>query len=93
MKTVLKLAAVASLVALGACSRTPAENNAAAVEDTIDNAVDNLQAIADNTSNGQVADQISNSADQLRDAGSNAADAVRDAGTAANNVEANTVGM
>lgn len=93
MKTVLKLAALACLVSLGACNKSPAENNAAAIESNFDNAADNMDAMASNLSNDQAADALNNRADQLRDAGSNAADAVRDAGSRANNVESNTVGM
>ena len=93
MKTVLKLAALACLVSLGACKKSPAENNAAAIESNFDNAADNLDAMASNVSNDQVSDTLNNRADRLRDAGSNAADAVRDAGSRSNNVESNTVGM
>lgn len=93
MKTVLKLAALACLVSLGACKKSPAENNAAAIESNFDNAADNMDAMASNISNTQAADTLNNRADQLRDAGSNAADAVRDAGSRSNNVESNTVGM
>ena len=82
MKTVLKLAAMACLVSLGACSRGATENNAANIEATAENTADNLDALAGNASNEQVADNLSNSAE-----------AVRDAGSAANNVESNTVGM
>ena len=93
MKTVLKLAAVACLVSLGACSRSATENNAAAIESNFENAAENMEAMASNTSNDQAADALNNRADQLRDAGDNAADAVRDADRATNNVESNTVGM
>ena len=93
MKTVLKLAALACLVSLGACKKSPTENNAAAIESNFDNVADNLDAMASNVSNSQAADQLTNSADKVRDAGSNAADAVRDQGSRSNNVESNTVGM
>jgi hypothetical protein len=93
MKTVMKLAALSCLVALGACSRSPAENNAANVESSFDNVADNMDAMASNTSNTQAADTLNNKADQVRDAGSNAADTIRDTGSRSNNVEANTVGM
>lgn len=93
MKTVLKLAAVACLVSLGACSRSPTENNAANVQEAFENVADNMDAMADNAVNGAVSDQLSNGADAVREAGDNAADAVRDAGSTANNVETNTVGM
>ena len=78
MKTVLKLAAVACLVSLGACNRTPAENNAANVEQSFENVADNMEAMASNTSNDQAADALNNRAEQVRDAGDNAADAIRD---------------
>jgi hypothetical protein len=93
MKTVLKLAGLACLISLGACSKSPAENNAAAIESNFDNAADNMEAMASNTSNDAAADALNNRADRLRDAGDNAADAVRDAGSRSNNVESNTVGM
>ena len=92
MKTVLKLAALAGIVTLGACSGTPAENNAANVQESFDNIADNMEAIAGDVSNEAVAENLSNSAEQLRDAGSNAADVIRDSDNA-NNVESNTVGM
>ena len=92
MKTVLKLAAVACLVSLGACSRTPTENNAANLQDAMENVADNMEAIAGDVSNEAVAENLSNSAEQVRDAGSNAADVIRDSDNA-NNVESNTVGM
>ena len=93
MKTVLKLAALACLVSLGACKKSPAENNAAAIESNFDTAADNRDAMASNISNDPVADTLNNRAARVRDAGSNAADAVRDAGSRSNNVESNTVGM
>jgi DNA-binding IscR family transcriptional regulator len=93
MKTVFKLAAMACLVSLGACSRSPTENNAANVQDAMENLADNMEAVADNVSNAQVAGNLNNGAEAVRDAGSNAAATIRDSGTTANNVEANTVGM
>jgi len=93
MKTVLKLAAVACLVSLGACNRTPAQNNAANLEAVTDNAADAVDAAAGNVSNDQVSDKLHNTADQIRDSGENGADAIRDSGSRSNNVESNTVGM
>ena len=91
--TLMLVFLLACTVLLGACKKTPAENNAAAIESNFDNAADNLDAMASNVSNDQVADTLNNRADRLRDAGSNAADTVRDAGSRSNNVESNTVGM
>ena len=93
MKTVLKLAAVACLVSLGACSRSATENKADNIEAAAENVADNFEAMAGNVSNEQVSDNLENRADRVREAGDNAADAVRDAGSRANNVESNTVGM
>lgn len=93
MKTVLKLAALACLVSLGACKKSPAENNAAAIESNFENVADNLESMASNVSNDQVADTLNNRADRVRDAGDNVADAVRNSGSRSNNVESNTVGM
>jgi hypothetical protein len=93
MKTVLKLAALACVVSLGACNRSATENKADNLEATVENVADNLETMSGNVSNGQIADNLQNSADRVRDAGSNAADAVRDAGRNTNNVESNTVGM
>ena len=94
MKTILKLAALACVVSLGACSRGGTnEQRADNIEAATDNIGDSIDSIASNTSNGVVSDTLENRADQVRSDGQNAAGAVRDAGTAVNNIESNTVGM
>lgn len=73
MKKFALVLAAAGLMSLAACTKpTPAENNAEAVADTLDNAADNIEAIADNTSNAVAADAIDNAAEGLH----NTADAV-----------------
>jgi hypothetical protein len=94
MKTVLKLAAVACLVSLGACSGNNAnQQKADNIESTSENLGDTIDSVAGNTGNEVISDTLENRADAVRSDGQNAADAVRDADSAANNVEANTVGM
>jgi gas vesicle protein len=78
MKRLATALAVTGLLALGACNRTPAENNAANVRDTAENkaeAIDN-QADAARDAGENRAEVIENTADAVRDAGENRADAI-----------------
>jgi hypothetical protein len=78
MKRLATALAVTSLLALGACNKTPAENNAAAVRDAAENkaeAIDN-QAEATRDAGENRAEAIENTADATRDAGENRADAI-----------------
>jgi hypothetical protein len=78
MKRLATALAVTSLLALGACNKTPAENNAAAVRDSAENkaeAIDN-QAEATRDAGENQAQAIENTADATRDAGENRADAI-----------------
>jgi uncharacterized membrane protein YqiK len=78
MKRLATALAVTSLLALGACNKTPAENNAAAVRDAAENkaeAIDN-QAEATRDAGENQAEAIDNRAEATRDAGENRADAI-----------------
>lgn len=86
MKHVLKVALGASLFALAACGGKGDDSAAANVEANSDAAADNLDAMADNTSNQTVADELENRADATREAGEEKADAIDDADI---NAEAN----
>ena len=77
MKLVIQGAAIAALLALGACdSRTPAENAAENVRDVTENQADVMEEAADNATTENVADAMENKADATRDAGENKADAI-----------------
>jgi hypothetical protein len=78
MKRLATALAVTSLLALGACNKTPAENNAASVRDAAENkaeAIDN-QADAARDAGENRADAIENRADSVRDAAENRADSM-----------------
>jgi hypothetical protein len=78
MKRLATALAMTSLLALGACNKTPAENNAAAVRDAAENkadAIDNTADAARDAGENQ-ADATENRADAVRDAGENRADAI-----------------
>jgi uncharacterized membrane protein YqiK len=84
MKRLATALAVTSLLALGACNRTPAENKA----DNVREATENQAEAIDNT-----ADATREAADNQADATENQADAVRDAGeNRADAIEANDTG-
>jgi len=78
MKRLATALAVTSLLALGACNRTPAENNAAAVRDAAENKAEVIENQADATRDSaeNQADATENRADAVRDAGENRADAI-----------------
>jgi hypothetical protein len=78
MKRLATALAVTSLLALGACNRTPAENNAAAVRDATENKAEAIENQADATRDAaeNQADATENRAEAVRDAGENAADAI-----------------
>lgn len=72
------IAVAAGLLALGACNRTPAENNAASVRDAAenlgdayDNQADTTRAVAENK-----AEALENRGDAARAAGENHADSI-----------------
>ena len=68
---ILAAVAIAGLVTLGACNKTP---QAANVEAVTDNTADNMDAMASNAS-----EKAENSADAVRAAGENKADAIEKA--------------
>lgn len=79
MKKISFVLAAAGLMSLAACNKTPeqqnvidAGDNAAAV---LDNAADNMEALADNTTNATVENLAENAADNLHAAADNATDA------------------
>ncbi|HVQ09317.1 MAG TPA: hypothetical protein VMS43_12870 [Allosphingosinicella sp.] len=78
MKRLATALAVTSLLALGACNRTPAENKADNVREATENqaeAIDN-QAEATRDAADNQATATENRADAVRDAGENRADAI-----------------
>jgi len=73
MKKVVFVLAAAGLMSLAACSKqTPAENATDATANALDNAGENLEDMAENTSNDQAAAALDNAADNAH----SAADAV-----------------
>ncbi|NIJ07067.1 hypothetical protein FHS31_000649 [Sphingomonas vulcanisoli] len=75
MKKVVFVLAAAGLMSLAACSKqTPAENSADATANALDNAGENLEDMADNTSNDAAAASLDNAADNLHAAADNVED-------------------
>ena len=76
MKRLATALATASLMALGACNNTPAENKAENVREATENQAEAIEEQADNASTASPQDNLQNQADQTRDAGENRADAI-----------------
>ena len=81
MRMILKTAAVAALMTLGACNSadTAAENKADAIREDGENVADTLDEAEDNATTANAADAIENKADAVRAEGENKADAIEDA--------------
>lgn len=84
-KIILTVATATSLIALGACARSPEgaaiENSGEMMADNMEMKADNMDAMADSTSNAMASDMMENSADAMnakaddvRDTADNAAD-------------------
>ena len=72
MKKVVFVLAAAGLMSLAACSKqTPAENATDATANAMDNAGENLEDMAANTSNDMAASAMDNAADNMHDAADN----------------------
>lgn len=72
MKKAVFVLAAAGLISLAACSKqTPAENATDATANALDNAGENLEDVASNTSNDAAAASLGNAADNLHDAADN----------------------
>lgn len=69
----------AASLALAACGGQGDDALAENVQENYDNAADNLDAIADNTANPAVADNLANQAEALREEGGRKEDAIDDA--------------
>lgn len=76
MKVILKTAAVASLLALGACGseNKASENKADAIEANASNVADAIEENASNTADA-IESNAANTAEAVRDAGDNATNA------------------
>lgn len=83
-KLTFALVGAASL-ALAACGGKGDDALADNVQANYDNAAENLDAMADNTTNAAVADSLENQADQLKAEGDRKADAIDDADVNAQN--------
>ena len=79
MNRIIKFAAVAAFAALAACGGKGDDALADNVEQAYDNQADQLDAIADNTTNEVQSDTLKDQADALRSEGDNKADAIDDA--------------
>lgn len=79
MKKIVLVAAATGLLSLAACAKSPeaqaVANNAEMMQDALDNAADNLEAMADDTSNAAAAASMENQADALEQASENVGDA------------------
>jgi hypothetical protein len=75
MKKIVLVAAAAGLLSVSACSKSPeaaaVENNAEMMQDALDNAADNLEAMADESANAAAAESMENQADTLEQASDN----------------------
>ena len=73
------LLAATGLMSLAACNKSPeaqaVDNNAALIEDSLENAADNMEALADNTADTNASEAMENAADNLEDMKGNVADA------------------
>jgi len=83
MRSFVKVVAVAGLVMLAACGKS-ATDAATNTEQAYDNAADQLDTMADNTSNDTASDMLENQADATRAAGDNAHDAIENGAAPAN---------
>ena len=69
MKKAVFVLAAAGLISLAACSKqTPQENATDATANALDNAGENLEDMAANTSNDMASDALSNAADNAHQA-------------------------
>ena len=75
----------AAALALAACGGKGDDALGDNVQANYDNAAENLDAMADNTTNAAVADSLENQADQLKAEGDRKADAIDDADVNAEN--------
>ncbi|MBD8678980.1 hypothetical protein [Sphingomonas sp. CFBP 13720] len=75
-KIALVAAAAAALLSVAACKNTPADNAADAASDNLEMQADNLEALAENTSNEAVAADLINASENAEDA----SDAIENAG-------------
>ena len=75
MKKLILIAAALPLGALAACQQSPQaqaiENNGAAAADALENQGDQLEAMADNTTNTQASEMMENQADASEKAADN----------------------
>ena len=75
MKKLSLVLAATGLIALSACSKTPAEqavgNAADNASEVIENAADSVEAAADNATNEATEASLENTADNLHDAAGN----------------------
>lgn len=78
MKGLATALAVTGLLALGACNRTPAENNAQGVRDAAENKAEGYENQAEEAreAGDNRAEGYDNRADSAREAGENRADAM-----------------
>ncbi|SNS88888.1 hypothetical protein SAMN06295912_1223 [Sphingomonas laterariae] len=76
MNRIIKFTAIAAFAALAACGGQGDDALAENVEQAYDNQADQLDAIADNTTNEVQADAIEDQADAVRQEGENRADAI-----------------
>lgn len=88
MKKLILAAAALSLGSLAACQQSPQaqaiENNGAMAADALENQGDQLEAMADNTTNTQASEMMENQADQMEEAADNTRAAADDAADNAN---------
>jgi len=79
MNRLIKFTVIAGFAALAACGGKGDDSLGANVADAYDNAADQLDAAADNTTNGVQEDVLENQADTLRATGEAKEDAIDDA--------------
>ncbi|WP_380872212.1 hypothetical protein ACFB49_31560 [Sphingomonas sp. DBB INV C78] len=76
MNRMIKFTAIAAFAALAACGGKGDDSLAENVEQAYDNQADQLDAIAENTTNEAQSDVLEDQADALREEGDNKADAI-----------------
>lgn len=76
MNRMFKFAAVATFAALAACGGQGDDSLAENVEQAYDNQADQIDSMADNTTNEAQSDALEDQADTLRNEGENRADAI-----------------
>lgn len=79
MNRIIQFAAIAAFAALAACGGKGDDALAENVEQAYDNQADQLDAIADNTTNEVQSDTLKDQADAMRAEGDNKADAIDEA--------------